>query len=228
MTDLSLTVIIVAAGAGTRLKSNMPKAFMPLGKKPLFSHSLEIVLAHASVRDAVLVVPQEFVDESQRIIAERAPVKKVTIVTGGKERWQSVQNGVNATDAEWVLVHDAARPFVTQAVIDRVLEKRPLFDCVITVTPEVDTIRTLSGDLAGAIVDRSTLIKTGTPQLFRRAVLAKAFASAPALPSPPTDEAALVQQCGIPVAIAWGDPTNFKITTPADLVVAEAIVANRQ
>ena len=113
-------------------------------------------------------------------------------------------------------------------MIDGVIDKCIANDCVITATPEVDTIRALSGDFAGKIIDRSTLIRTGTPQLFRRAVLVEAFRSAASLPVPPTDEASLMQQSGVPVAIAWGDPANFKITTPSDLAIAEAIVAHRQ
>ncbi|MBN2037994.1 MAG: 2-C-methyl-D-erythritol 4-phosphate cytidylyltransferase [Chitinispirillaceae bacterium] len=228
MSDGSLSAIIVAAGAGSRLNATMPKAFMPLGEKPLFRYSLETFLCHPGIRDVILVVPRELVAQTQSIIAGLAPGKSVLAVAGGKERWQSVQNGATATDADWALVHDAARPFVTHAVIDAVLAKRNVFDCVITVTPEVDTIRTMSGRLAGDIVDRSKLVRVQTPQLFRRPVLMETFAAATQLASPPTDEAVLMQQCGVPVAIAWGDPANFKITTPADLKIAEAVVAHRR
>jgi 2-C-methyl-D-erythritol 4-phosphate cytidylyltransferase len=125
-----------------------------------------------------------------------------------------------------VLVHDAARPFVTRAVVDAVLEKKKRYDCVITATPEVDTLRLANGELAGETIDRSKLVKVGTPQLFRRTVLLKAFASARGLSSPPTDEAVLMQHIGVPVALAAGDQANFKITTPADLAMAEASIAH--
>jgi len=227
MVTLTLTAIIVAAGTGSRLNSPVPKGFVLLGGKPLYLHSLEILLAHNAVLDAVLVVPKGFEPQARAMVAGFASCKKVTVAAGGKERWQSVENGVRAVDSEWVLVHDAARPFVTGAVVDAVLDKKDKFDCIITVTPVVDTIREASGGLAGKTIDRSKLVRVGTPQLFRRKTLLKAFAAAPGLPSPPTDEAALMQRAGVPVALAWGDPANFKITTPTDLATAEALLACR-
>jgi 2-C-methyl-D-erythritol 4-phosphate cytidylyltransferase len=224
---MSLSAIIVAAGIGSRLGGPTPKGFVRLGGKPLFLHSLEVLLSHGAITEAVLVVPEGFEAEAGAVIASARSGKKTAVVAGGRERWQSVENGVKKTDGEWVLVHDAARPFVTRAVIDAVLEKRDRYDCVITVTPEVDTIRTSAGDLAGDVVDRSKLVRVGTPQLFRREPLLRALAGAPALTSPPTDEAMLMQRIGVPVAIAWGDPANVKITTPADLALAEALIAHR-
>ena len=225
---MSISAIIPAAGAGTRLGTSSPKGFVKLQGKSLFLYSLEVLLSHEAIDDAVLVVPQSMTEEADRLAASSGFRKKVVIVTGGHERWQSVLNGVRASLSEWVIVHDAARPFVTKNVIDKVLEKRSTYDCAITVTPEVDTIRTASGDMAGGVVDRSKLVRVGTPQLFRRARLLKALAAAPELPSPPTDEAALMQRIGVPVALSWGDPANFKITTPADFAIAEAIIAYRQ
>ncbi len=176
------------------------------------------------------VAPDGFDSFARLVVDEARVAKKVSIVIGGKERWQSVQSGVAATNAAWVLVHDAARPFVTGEVIDAVIEKRSAFDCVITTTPEVDTIRMHEGDFAGQTVDRSRLVRVGTPQLFRRQKLLEAFAIAPGpgLAKPPTDEAALMQQHGIQVGIACGDPLNFKITTPADLAIAEALLERRR
>ena len=129
---------------------------------------------------------------------------------------------------EELLAHDAARPFVTRAVVDAVLAKRSRYDCVITATPEVDTLREIKGVIAGRTVDRTKLVNVGTPQLFRRSLLMRALAEAPLLPVPPTDEAALMQRIGVTVAFAPGDPMNFKITTPADLALAEALCARRK
>jgi 2-C-methyl-D-erythritol 4-phosphate cytidylyltransferase len=227
MKNESIAAIIVAGGSGARLGASTPKGFVSLGDKPLFLHALEIFLRHSAVKEVVLVVPAGF-EPYARIILREAGMPQVLLVVGGKERWQSVQNGVAATSAHWVLVHDAARPFVTNAVIDAVLEKRVAFDCVITATPEVDTIRMHSGDLAGEVIDRSKLIRIGTPQLFRRSRLKEAFKIPSDLSAPPTDEAVLMQRMGIPVGIAIGDLANFKITTPTDFAVAEALVAYRQ
>jgi 2-C-methyl-D-erythritol 4-phosphate cytidylyltransferase len=224
----SIAAIIVAGGAGARLGSSTPKGFVALGDKPLFLHSLEVLLHHGAIREALLVIPAGFESYARIILREAGCTPRVSIIVGGKERWQSVQNGVNATSAHWVLVHDAARPFVTNAVIDAVLAKRAGFDCVITATPEVDTIRMHAGDLAGEVIDRSKLVRIGTPQLFKRSALLEAFKIPSDLATPPTDEAVLMQRMGIPVGIASGDPANFKITTPTDFAIAEAFLAHRR
>jgi len=114
-----------------------------------------------------------------------------------------------------------------RSVVDAVLVKKDKYDCAITVTPEADTVRTFSGDLAGETVERHNLVRVGTPQLFRRRVLLEALTAAQDYPSPPTDEAVLMQRLGVPVALAWGDPLNFKITTAADFAMAEALIAYR-
>jgi 2-C-methyl-D-erythritol 4-phosphate cytidylyltransferase len=225
--NMAVSAIIVAAGAGTRLGARIPKGFVTLGGRNLFLYSLQTLLAHQSVSNAVLVVPKGFEQKAVRSVHASKFSKKVIVVSGGEKRWQSVERGVRAVESEWVLVHDAARPFVTRAVIDAVLEKKKRYDCVITATPEADTLRLANGELAGETVDRSRLVKVGTPQLFRRSVLLRVFAEAPRLESPPTDEAVLMQRAGVPVALAAGDPANFKITTPADLALAEALIAHR-
>jgi 2-C-methyl-D-erythritol 4-phosphate cytidylyltransferase len=224
---MSISAIIVAAGAGSRLNSPVPKGFVLLGGKPLFRYSLETLLGHKAVTDAVLVVPEGYEKKAKRVIEACGFKKRVAVVDGGKERWQSVEKGVRAVESEWVLVHDAARPFVTRAVVDAILDKKQLYDCVITATPEADTLRLANGELAGETIDRSKVVRVGTPQLFRRRVLIRAFAETPPLLPPPTDEAVLLQRTGVPVALASGDPANFKITTPADLSTAEALIAHR-
>ena len=220
-----IDAIIVAGGSGTRLGSDVPKAFVSLAGKPLFMHSCAQFDTHASIKSIVLVVPSEKINEAIDIVSNGNLAKKARVVAGGKERWQSVQNGVNACASEWVLVHDAARPFVSHAVIDSVLEKMAGFDAVITVTPEVDTVRHFKDDRALETIDRSTLVRVGTPQLFKTSVLKKAFLEAERMAPPPTDEAILMETMGVPVGIAWGDPLNFKITTKSDFMLAEALCA---
>ncbi len=100
---------------------------------------------------------------------------KIDIIIGGEERWQSVRNGINYSSADWVLVHDAARPFVTKEIIEAIIDKKSTFQCVITATPVVDTIRSFKGDQAGSTIDRDTLIRVGTPQLFKRQILSDLF-----------------------------------------------------
>ncbi|HAJ78440.1 MAG TPA: 2-C-methyl-D-erythritol 4-phosphate cytidylyltransferase [Fibrobacteres bacterium] len=220
---LEYDAIIVAGGAGARLGAPVPKAFVNIGDKPMLLYSMEQFDKHESVRSIVLVVPAEMNSAAKKLISGMRFKKSVLLVDGGKERWQSVKNGVDESIADWVLVHDAARPFVTHAVVDAVLEKTKLYDAVITANPEVDTIRTYKGDRAMETVDRTTLVRVGTPQVFRASVLKDLLSKAGELGIAPTDEAMLMEMSGIPVGIAWGDPLNFKITTQSDLVLAEAL-----
>jgi len=215
--------IIVAGGAGTRLGSAVAKAFVNLNGKPMVQYSLERFDAHPAIDALVLVVPAAMIGLAEKIVGSKRFKKPIRLVAGGKERWLSVKNGVMASKAQWVLIHDAARPFVTQAVIDAVLEQSRTYSAVITATKEVDTVRRFSGDRAMETIDRDTLIRVGTPQLFDRMALVNAFNAAQTMKTPPTDEAMLMEHLGVPVGIAWGDPLNFKITTKSDLLLAEAL-----
>ncbi len=223
MKKLFADCIVVAAGKGTRLGAGIPKAFVRLGGVPLFAHSLRRFAAHPAVGRIILVVSPTLVSRAQRIVRGLKLKKDVTIIRGGTHRWQSVKNGVAASSAAWVLVHDSARPFVANAVIDSVLLLSKKYRAVISAVPEVDTVRRFSGDRALETVDRSELVRVQTPQLFLRTALVSAFNHAETLAQPPTDEAMLMEAGGVNVGIAEGDPLNFKITTPADLTLARAL-----
>lgn len=212
--------IIVAAGSGTRLGFSLPKAFVPLHNKPLLSYSLNQFLSHRLTNKVILVVPQNLVTKTE----EQFGNEHIVVTAGGEYRWMSVYNGVRCAETEWILVHDAARPFVNHKIIDELVDKRNSFDCAITVTPEVDTIRTYADGKAKKTIDRSNVVRVGTPQLFRRSVLARAFEMVPEMETVPTDEAMLMERIGIDVGIAWGDPLNFKVTTPSDFKIAEALI----
>jgi len=221
-----IDAVIVGAGSGTRLGFPVPKAFVDLCGKPIVYYSLKVFVNHPAIDKTILVVPPAMVEETAVIINKYDDfVDNVLISAGGKERWESVRNGCAKSNGEWVLVHDAARPFVNNGVINTVLEKRRDFDCVITATPVVDTIRTIAdGNRCGATVDRSTLMRVGTPQLFRREKLMSAFELIRGMASPPTDEAALFERMGINIGYSWGDSMNFKITDKADFETATAII----
>jgi 2-C-methyl-D-erythritol 4-phosphate cytidylyltransferase len=215
----TIDTIIVAAGSGSRLGFSMPKAFVPLAGKPLLSWSLDTFLNHPSICKVILVVPQSMLDET----VSKFGSARVRCVVGGAERWESVRNGVSTSDADYVLIHDAARPFVTVEVIDSILDKSSYSDCVFTATPVVDTIRKFTGDTAGDTINREELVRVGTPQFFKRSSLNTAFLSIKPGDALPTDEVMLMQKNGHTATIAWGDPNNFKITTIEDLRLAEAL-----
>jgi len=215
--------IIVAAGSGTRLGSKTPKAFVRLGDKPLFVHSVIRFASHKAIGAIIVVAPPALVVRTRRIVQSLGIKKAVVVVAGGEHRWQSVKNGVDASEADWVLIHDSARPFVSSATIDAVLALSGKYRAVIPVVPEVDTIRTFAGDRAGKTLDRSKIVRVQTPQMFLRTALVAAFKRASFLGAPPTDEAMLMEASGTAVGISNGDPLNFKITTKGDLEMARAL-----
>jgi 2-C-methyl-D-erythritol 4-phosphate cytidylyltransferase len=228
-TNDSVTAVIVAAGRGARLGSDMPKALVNLGDRPMLQYSLACFDAHGAVDHMVVVVHESMIARVREMVLRARIGTPLDIVAGGEHRWQSVRNGVAATSphAEWLLVHDAARPFVTAAVIDALLEKREAYRCAITATPVADTVRRFEGDRCVATLDRGKLVRVGTPQMFHRPSLLEALSHASDVDSPPTDEAVLMERCGIPVGLAWGDPLNFKITTKEDLLLAEGLIQQR-
>lgn len=223
---IDTSVIIVAGGSGTRLGHQLPKAFVPLAGKPLFSYSLLAFDSCDTVSETILVIPAGMKDSANQVLRKLPLRKSIAIVEGGAQRWQSVANGLAAcTDqTSWVMVHDAARPFVSHETIGHLIAKSETYRCAVTATPVTDTIRRVAGDRSLGTIDRSTLVRIGTPQLFDKQLLCRALTQAGTMDPPPTDEAMLIEQMGIDVGIAEGDPVNFKVTTPADYRIAQALI----
>lgn len=213
--------VIVAAGSGNRLGFNTPKAFVPIRGMPMLSYSVKIFLIHPLCARIILVVPPFLIEKTAQLFCS----DKVTIVTGGTHRWESVRNGCLNANAPWILVHDAARPLITLKLIDTLLATCTDFQCAFSAVPVVDTIRKYDNNIAQETIDRSTLVRVHTPQLFETALLVSAFQQfQDTIQQPPTDEIMLMQKMGITAGIAWGDPKNFKITTKEDLEMAEALI----
>jgi len=224
----SLFAVIVAGGMGTRLGRTLPKAFVDICGKPLFIYSLEVLLAHTEIKKIVITVPAGWINETEKLIEKYCLHEKTIVTEGGAERWLSVKNGVDlCDDADWVMIHDAARPFITKVVIDSLLTMTDHSKSVITATPVVDTIRTFEKDKCGSTIDRSKLLRVGTPQLFYRQTLIDAFNIAFDMNPPPTDEVMLMETMGIASSFAWGDPLNFKVTTEEDIIIAESIIERK-
>jgi 2-C-methyl-D-erythritol 4-phosphate cytidylyltransferase len=224
--SMKTSIVIVAGGMGRRLGKSIPKAFVPIANKETFVYSLELFDRMNQFHSIVLVVPEMAVLETKDKIDKMSLETPVVVIAGGAERWESVFKGVNAaTDADQVMIHDAARPFVTEIVVLDLLQKIGDSAGVITATPVIDTIRYFDEDRCGTTVDRSKMIAVGTPQLFNRTVLQECFAKIETMESIPTDEAMLLEKCGERVLFSYGDRLNFKVTTPEDLEIAEALLA---
>jgi len=218
-------IVVVAAGAGTRLGAGGPKAFVGIDEHSVLRHALRGVFA-APAAQVVVVAPHGRTGDALTEIAETAGDRRdlASVVAGGETRQQSVAAGLEAVwpDVEFVLVHDAARALTPPEVFERVISALESGrDAVLPVLPVVDTLKQVDGDTVVAPVDRDTLAAAQTPQGFRRDVLLAALASAD---QDHTDDAALVQAAGATVVTVAGDERAFKITTAADLERARASV----
>lgn len=213
----TVAAILVAAGSGERLRADVPKAFVEVAGATLLEHAFARFAKHPAIDLVIVVAPADHVRRAAELTA-------VQVVAGGAQRQDSVAAGlaVVGDDVEYVLVHDVARPFVPDTVIDAVLGAlRDGAEAVVPVVPVADTVRRIGPDgmLAG-VVDRSTLVAVQTPQGFRRDVLLAAHAAATA---PATDDAALVEALGRHVTAVPGSESAFKVTTPGDLARAESL-----
>ncbi len=218
---MKTAAIIVAAGFGSRFKSETPKQFLEIGGKRVTDHTLERFQAAPSVDTIILVL-----SEDQAKSFDRTTVEKLTnVVSGGPTRAESVRNGLHAvgTDVEIVVVHDGARPLVTVDEIERTIAKAIETGAACLAASLTDTIKSISGGEIAATLDRAKLRRALTPQAFKIEVLRAAFEGAE-LTDSVTDECYLVEKLGHPIAIVEGSSRNIKITHPEDLVLAEALI----
>jgi 2-C-methyl-D-erythritol 4-phosphate cytidylyltransferase len=203
---MSTWAIVVAGGSGERFGER--KQYLPLGGQRVIDWALRAAVEAAD--GVVVVVPADQADEPEPLATR--------VVAGGATRSASVRAGLEAvpTDAEVILVHDAARPVPVPGVWHRVLDAiRAGADGAVPAVAVTDTLR----EIGGATVDRARLVAVQTPQAFRASVLRAAHAGEPE----GTDDASLVEAAGGRVVVVDGDPVNVKITTPVDLSLAELL-----
>jgi 2-C-methyl-D-erythritol 4-phosphate cytidylyltransferase/2-C-methyl-D-erythritol 2,4-cyclodiphosphate synthase len=214
--------VIVAAGSGERFGGRAPKQFHELGGMPILEWSRRTFHASPLVHEVVIVLPPDMVGSPPEWIAELP----VTVAGGGATRRESVHAGLGAVSpaAEIVLVHDAVRPFVSEALIERVCRAAATGPSI-PVIPVTDTIKVIGA--GGHILetpDRRRLARAQTPQGFPARTLRERHRDAAARDLEASDDAALCEAAGIEVGTVEGDPHNIKITTPADLLFAEWLV----
>ncbi|HEX9824131.1 MAG TPA: 2-C-methyl-D-erythritol 4-phosphate cytidylyltransferase [Actinomycetota bacterium] len=222
---MRVVALLVAAGRGERLGRSIPKAFVELAGRPLLAHAAEAALACPAIDGVVVAAPEHMEDEVRAVVAEGL----VAVVTGGETRQRSVLSALRAVPegVEAVVCHDVARPLAAPFLFSLVLESLGSADGVVPVVPVPDTIKVVDGGMVTATVDRERLGLAQTPQAFRRAALEEAHHAAEREGFQGTDDAALLERAGFTVAVVPGDPTNLKITTAGDLVVAEATLRAR-
>ena len=230
-------IIVVAGGKGLRMGGEIPKQFLPVGGKPVLMRTLERFREYSPELRIILVLPEAQQDYWRQLCREYRFTVEHTIANGGDTRFHSVKNGLALIpdDAQGVVgVHDGVRPFVSTDVIGRCYEAARTLEAVIPVTPVVETLRyvghqtdddksTLHGNATSKNVLRSDYRLVQTPQTFTVSLLKRAYA----LPYTDafTDDASVVEALGHNVSMVDGNRENIKITTPFDLVIAEALVS---
>jgi 2-C-methyl-D-erythritol 4-phosphate cytidylyltransferase/2-C-methyl-D-erythritol 2,4-cyclodiphosphate synthase len=226
---MSAAAIIPAAGIGTRMKLDQPKQFHQLNGIPILLHTINAFITNSHISTIVVVVPADWVEKTTDLLAEyiNKPTE-ITVVSGGKRRQDSVLAGLDVINEtiDIVLVHDGARPLVSQAVIDRCYRAAVINGAAIAAVPVKDTLK--KGDESSLVidtVDRQGLWHAQTPQAARRELLTEAFRHT--AERDVTDEASLLQLAGIPVTLVAGSETNIKITRQEDLELAETLMNNR-
>ncbi len=224
----SVGAIVAAAGVGTRMGTPHPKQFMPIAGKPVVIHTLEAFERCAPVEVVCLVAREQEIDRAQRLLAEHSLGKVIAVIAGGEVRQDSVYNGLLALDgAEIVVVHDGVRPLVLPESIAAAVDAARVSGAATLATKVQETVKAVSDGLVVRTVDRGPLWTVQTPQAFRYRLLRDAHEDARAAGIVGTDDAMLVERLGHQVRVVPGRIDNVKISTAADLALAEAILAGR-
>ncbi len=215
-------VIIVAGGSGRRMGGALPKQFMMLDNEPILARSINRMHEALPAAEIVVVLPEEHV-ELWKNIAARFDVARHKIALGGKERFHSVKNGLAALSDEVSIVgiHDAVRPLASKKLIIKLFLEAENSTAVIPVVAPIDSYRIVDGD-DSRIIDRSALRMVQTPQVFQAEALRKAYEQP--FSATFTDDASVMEAAGHKVTLVEGERENIKITTPSDMLIAEAII----
>lgn len=227
---MAVIALVPAAGMGKRMGAGINKQYLQLGGMPILARTLRFFEEAPFVDRIVPVIPADEIAFCRDQVVERYGFCKVgEIVAGGKERQQSVLNGLRSlegcVDDDIIVIHDGVRPFVSQHVVQRSIEVAREHDGALVAVPVKDTVKVVEAGIVTATPPRETLWLAQTPQTFRYGVIRAAHEIAAAEQFLGTDDASLVERLNDKVQIVIGDYRNIKITTPDDLVLAEAFLA---
>ena len=225
--QLVTTKAIIVAGGESRRMGGTDKIFAEIAGKPVIAHTLDAFERCEAINGIVLVLPKKSIDKGRELISKYGYDKVETICEGGATRQQSVNNGLRSTPkCDLVLVHDGARPCVTEETIRSGISEAIKEGVAIAASPVSDTIKEVDDSmLVSKTLDRSRLMSIHTPQVFRYEIL-KEVHSNPAFDA--TDDAALAENIGYKVKVYYDSYKNIKITTITDLTIAEAILSSKE
>jgi 2-C-methyl-D-erythritol 4-phosphate cytidylyltransferase len=219
--------IVVAAGKSSRMGAGADKAFLSLGSKPVLAYSLLAFERCADIHGVVLVARKDRMEAAQALVRMFGCAKVKKIVEGGAKRQESVERGlaVLGEDVKIVAVHDGARPCVTPEIISRTVKSAQRHGSGVAGAPVTDTVKFVEkGEVVARTLDREKLWTVQTPQTFRVDLLRKAFAEVRKRRATVTDEASAVELISGDVRLVPSTPSNIKITTPDDLVLAASLL----
>ncbi|ADL11687.1 2-C-methyl-D-erythritol 4-phosphate cytidylyltransferase [Acetohalobium arabaticum] len=227
----SITAIIPAAGQGKRMKSKLNKQYLSLLDKPVLAHTVEVFQNCDLITEIIVVVKEDEIDYCRRKVIEKYNYNKVkALIRGGQSRQKSVHNGLQSVDnADYVLIHDGARPLLTEDMLCRAVDQVKDYKAVGVAVPVKDTIKRIDND--GYVAEtpvRDKLWAIQTPQAFEYSLVSEAYNKAMKEGISGTDTSILVERLGQKVKLIRGSYENLKITTPEDLINAEAIIKRRQ
>ncbi|CAH0200108.1 MULTISPECIES: 2-C-methyl-D-erythritol 4-phosphate cytidylyltransferase [Peribacillus] len=221
-------VVIPAAGQGKRMKAGKNKLFIELSGIPIIVYTLRVFEEDPDCRGIILSINPAEKDYFSQLISAYGLKKVKKLVKGGKERQQSVYNGLQHAGEEIILVHDGARPFINLGQISELTTAASLHGGAVIAVPVKDTIKKASNKKVVETVERSSLWAVQTPQAFRVSILKSAYEQAEAEAFLGTDDASLLERINEQVVIIEGNYDNIKITTQEDLYFAEAILHKQQ
>ena len=226
-----VTAIVLAAGKGLRLKSKISKPLIKIDSKPLIIYSLNTLSKHPYIKDIIVVANRRNLQDIRNKIKQYRIDKIKDVVLGGQVRLASVVNGLRAIDnhTDLVLIHDGARPFIDRDIVSSVIKTAKSSGAAIAGVPVKATIKSVKVSKCQSVkenivektLDRSKLWEIQTPQVFRKDLILKAYNKFGDIDV--TDDAMLVEKLGAKVSVVLGTYNNIKITTPEDLIVAQAI-----
>eukprot|EP01041_Mallomonas_annulata_P001547 gene1547-2991_t len=222
-----LAVILLAGGSGKRMKSSVPKQFLPLLGKPVFMHSLDLFRKMNNVRSIVIVLGESYRDDYKHLLDED---NRIRWADPGKERQDSVWNGLNQVPStcNLVAVHDSARPLVTEDEVSRVVADGNFHGAAVLGVPMKATVKeSADGSFVLRTIPRSRVWEVHTPQVIRKELLLRGFERVRIDSIEVTDDVSIIEAMGEPVKLTLGEYTNIKLTTPDDFAVAEQVLRAR-
>ncbi len=217
--------VIAAGGSGTRFGASVPKQYIDICGMPVIAHTIGKFQASEYIDEIVIVTHKDYVVYCNDIVKEFNLNKVTTIVEGGADRQESVYKGIKASESEYVLIHDAARPLVSVEDIDNCCINLDKYDCCSLGAKIVDTIKhSEDGNFIDATVDRSKLWAIQTPQCFKKSIIVKCHKNAVFDGFRATDDCMLAEKYGYEIKLIEAKSYNVKITTQKDLSIAEVLL----